>query len=264
MFISCANINAFRSTSHKIAHIIITFKIAIYECAASCTVASVSMDSFPNSLIVVAKRECPTCTLVEPLLRQIAHGATPLTVYIQDDPAYADGVPNRIYDRTLEHSFHLNIEIVPTLIRIEDGREVGRCYGWHRAWLARPATLDPLTVGILDISKARGNVLLDRVDVNCSARQEIGRNACEPAPDLMRRQVRILNQGKRHRQSFMTLQVGRFIDLWHIAPARRTHHVDILFFQIASLFQCFQCFTLNLVYQAPCKHLARGAVTFHD
>lgn len=122
------------------------------------------MDSFPNSLIVVAKRECPTCTLVEPLLRQIAHGATPLTVYIQDDPAYADGVPNRIYDRTLEHSFHLNIEIVPTLIRIEDGREVGRCYGWHRAWLARPATLDPLTVGILDISKARGNVLLDRVD----------------------------------------------------------------------------------------------------
>jgi hypothetical protein len=91
------------------------------------------MDSFPNSLIVVAKRECPTCTLVEPLLRQIAQGATPLTVYIQDDPAYADGVPNRIYDRTLEHSFHLNIEIVPTLIRIEDGHEVGRCHGWHRA-----------------------------------------------------------------------------------------------------------------------------------
>jgi hypothetical protein len=32
-----------------------------------------------------------------------------------------------------------------------------------RALLARPASLDGLTVGILDISKARGNVFLDRV-----------------------------------------------------------------------------------------------------
>ena len=33
-----------------------------------------------------------------------------------------------------------------------------------RALTARPATLDGLTVGILDISKARGNVFLDRLD----------------------------------------------------------------------------------------------------
>jgi hypothetical protein len=33
-----------------------------------------------------------------------------------------------------------------------------------RALLARPASLDGLTVGILDISKARGNVFLDRID----------------------------------------------------------------------------------------------------
>jgi hypothetical protein len=33
-----------------------------------------------------------------------------------------------------------------------------------RARTARPATLDGLTVGLLDISKARGNVFLDRVD----------------------------------------------------------------------------------------------------
>lgn len=33
-----------------------------------------------------------------------------------------------------------------------------------RALTARPASLDGLTVGILDISKARGNVFLDRVD----------------------------------------------------------------------------------------------------
>jgi hypothetical protein len=33
-----------------------------------------------------------------------------------------------------------------------------------RARLARPTSLDGLTVGILDISKARGNVFLDRLD----------------------------------------------------------------------------------------------------
>lgn len=39
-----------------------------------------------------------------------------------------------------------------------------------RALLARPASLDGLTVGILDISKARGNVFLDRIDEQLTAR----------------------------------------------------------------------------------------------
>lgn len=90
------------------------------------------MNSLPDGLIVIAKRECPTCVLVEPLLRELAQGTTPLTVYTQDDPGYADGVPNVIDDRALEHSYRLNIEIVPTLIRVEGGREVERTYGWHR------------------------------------------------------------------------------------------------------------------------------------
>jgi len=33
-----------------------------------------------------------------------------------------------------------------------------------RARAARPASLDGLTIGLLDISKARGNVFLDRID----------------------------------------------------------------------------------------------------
>ena len=39
-----------------------------------------------------------------------------------------------------------------------------------RSLTARPATLDGLTVGLLDISKARGNVLLDRLDELLSER----------------------------------------------------------------------------------------------
>jgi len=34
----------------------------------------------------------------------------------------------------------------------------------HREQLARPAKLDGLRVGLLDISKARGNVFLDRLE----------------------------------------------------------------------------------------------------
>ncbi len=39
-----------------------------------------------------------------------------------------------------------------------------------RALLSRPPDLSDLTVGILDISKARGNVFLDRISDQLSAR----------------------------------------------------------------------------------------------
>ena len=40
----------------------------------------------------------------------------------------------------------------------------------HRERLARPASISGLTVGLLDISKARGNVFLDRVEELLSGR----------------------------------------------------------------------------------------------
>ena len=85
-----------------------------------------------DGLIVVAKRECPTCTLVEPLLSALAAGGEALTVYVQDDPAYAAGLSGAVFDDTLERSFRLGIEFVPTLIRMRGGQEVGRAFGWHR------------------------------------------------------------------------------------------------------------------------------------
>ncbi|MCK7543804.1 thioredoxin family protein [Marinobacter bryozoorum] len=90
------------------------------------------MTPLPDGLIVVAKRDCPTCQLVEPLLADIERQAGPLTVYSQDDPAFAAGVRGAQYDSTLEHSFRLKTEFVPTLIRVENGEEVERTYGWHR------------------------------------------------------------------------------------------------------------------------------------
>ncbi|MFZ2289177.1 MAG: thioredoxin family protein [Halopseudomonas yangmingensis] len=87
--------------------------------------------SLPDGLIVVAKADCPTCRLVEPLLAELA-GAGPLTVYVQDFADYAASLPGTLYDQTLEHSYRLGIEFVPTLIRVRDGQEVERTYGWHR------------------------------------------------------------------------------------------------------------------------------------
>ena len=69
-----------------------------------------------TSFVVVAKRGCPTCELVQPVLREIAASGAELTVYTQDDPAFPQGL-GPVDDRSLERSWHLGIETVPTLIR---------------------------------------------------------------------------------------------------------------------------------------------------
>ena len=85
-----------------------------------------------DGLIVVAKRDCPTCTMIEPVYRQLADSDMPVTVYSQDDPSFPPGLTTVEDDRRLEASFHLDIEIVPTVIRMAGGKEADRRIGWHR------------------------------------------------------------------------------------------------------------------------------------
>jgi hypothetical protein len=88
-----------------------------------------------DGLVIVAKRDCPTCVLVEPVMQSLDR-AGPLMVLSQDDPTFPAGVRSVVYDDSLENSFHLKIEAVPTLIRFAGGREVERAVGWDRAdWL---------------------------------------------------------------------------------------------------------------------------------
>jgi hypothetical protein len=105
-------------------------------------------DGLPDGLVVVAKRDCPTCVLVEPVLAALAKGPRPLTVYSQDDPRFPGGVPGVVDDRALERSFRLGIEIVPTLIRVEGGREVERTLGWHREDWQRISGVNALGEGL--------------------------------------------------------------------------------------------------------------------
>jgi hypothetical protein len=90
------------------------------------------MKNLPDGLIAVVKRECQTCSMVQPVLGQLAGGRTPFAVFTQDDPAFPAGVANVIDDKELAYSYHLNIEVVPTLMRVENGLEVNRIYGWDR------------------------------------------------------------------------------------------------------------------------------------
>ena len=85
-----------------------------------------------DGLAVVVKRDCPTCVLVEPVLRQLAASGQGVKVLTQDDPGFPAGLAGVIDDTDLALSWKLDIETVPTLIRIEGGREVARAIGWHR------------------------------------------------------------------------------------------------------------------------------------
>jgi hypothetical protein len=83
----------------------------------------------PDGLVAVVKRACPTCELVAPVLAQLGDR---VTVYSQDDPSFPEGV--KAHDDTgLDVSFALDIDTVPTLLRMRDGQAVERVEGWERA-----------------------------------------------------------------------------------------------------------------------------------
>jgi hypothetical protein len=102
------------------------------------------MDAPQDGLVAIVKRDCPTCVLTAPVLAALPD----LTVYSQDDPAFPEAIAARIHDAELDVSHRLGIEIVPTLIRFEAGREVDRTYGWDRTEWERVAARPGLGAGL--------------------------------------------------------------------------------------------------------------------
>ncbi len=84
-----------------------------------------------DGLIAVVKKDCPTCEMVTPALEQIAGSGVAVAVWSQDDPTFPPGFDVGD-DRDLELSYRLSVATVPTLIRVEGGREVERFEGWLR------------------------------------------------------------------------------------------------------------------------------------
>ena len=119
------------------------------------------LNGMADGLIVIAKRECPTCVLIEPLLEQLASESPGLTVYSQDDPDFGAGLQGSVHDERLEHSYRLDVEIVPTLIRVEGGREVARTYGWDRAEWQRVSGIDRLGIDLPALRPGCGSMTLE-------------------------------------------------------------------------------------------------------
>ncbi len=92
--------------------------------------STVGAVELPGGWVAVVKRDCPTCVLVEPVLQQLA-AAGELTVYSQDDPGFPAGV-RVVDDRELEVSWRLQVQTVPTLLRVDGGVEAERTEGWLR------------------------------------------------------------------------------------------------------------------------------------
>jgi hypothetical protein len=88
-----------------------------------------------DGLTVIVKRDCATCVMVTPVLAELVRGGDTV-VFTQDDPTFPDGVPST-HDADLAVSWHHEIETVPTVIRVVNGRETARTVGWNRAeWRA--------------------------------------------------------------------------------------------------------------------------------
>ncbi len=108
-----------------------------------------------NGLIAVVKRDCPTCVLVSPVLTELER-RTDLQVYSQDDPAFPEDMTAVVDDTGLDVSYALDIEIVPTLIRVRDGEEVARSFGWDRTAWQEISGLTGLGPGLPDLRPGCG------------------------------------------------------------------------------------------------------------
>ncbi len=87
--------------------------------------------------MAVVKRDCPTCVTVAPVLAQLRDAGLPLTIYSQDDPTFPEATGGALDDTDLEVSWQLDLDTVPTLLRVVGGREAERIVGWERArWQA--------------------------------------------------------------------------------------------------------------------------------
>ena len=138
-----------------------------------------------EQLIVIAKRDCPTCTLIEDVYAELEAAHPSLAVYSQDDPTFPGTVSTVIDDTRLEKSYRFEVEFVPTLIKVSEGQEVGRAIGWHRDEWQSLSGVDGLGAGLPDSQPGCGarNVdpgMRERLmvrfgDANIAARQiEVG------------------------------------------------------------------------------------------
>ncbi len=114
----------------------------------------------PDGLVVVVKRDCPTCVLVASVLSDLAHRSN-ATVITQDDPSFPTSADWVVHDAELELSWHHDIETVPTLLKVTNGQPTERIVGWNRGEWETFTGLDNLGLDLPDWRPGCGSLSVD-------------------------------------------------------------------------------------------------------
>jgi hypothetical protein len=119
-------------------------------------------ESEQNHYALVVKKDCATCCMIEDVIHDLiaAYGDS-LSVYVQDDPEFPASVSERIDDTSLEFSYRNDIEVVPTLIRFNNGNESERIFGWDKAQWQQFTTIENLGTQLTDFRPGCGSKTQD-------------------------------------------------------------------------------------------------------
>ncbi len=108
---------------------------------------------FADGFVVVVKEDCPTCQLVVPVLDELVEHGLPMTIYAQDEVGFLESVAEKTavsLDQTLELSYRLDIETVPTIVQFQEGHEQARLIGWQRESWEQFFNVEKLGQGLPD------------------------------------------------------------------------------------------------------------------
>ena len=121
------------------------------------------MEQQKHHYSLVVKKDCPTCALIEPVIKQLSDTFNnSLTIYVQDDPSFPESVAEKIDDSSLEFSYKQNIEIVPTLIRSGAGLdEQARISGWDKSQWQEFTGIENLGANLVDFKPGCGSKTQD-------------------------------------------------------------------------------------------------------
>ena len=121
------------------------------------------MEQQKHHYSLVVKKDCPTCAVIEPVIKQLSDTFNnSLTIYVQDDPSFPESVADKIDDSSLEFSYKQNIEIVPTLIRSSDGLdEQARIFGWDKNQWQKFTGIENLGANLVDFKPGCGSKTQD-------------------------------------------------------------------------------------------------------
>ena len=121
------------------------------------------MTLIPNDFsgfITLVKQDCATCVLIESVFAEL-DATHPIRVYSQDSLDFPSTVDTVLDDTELEVSYRLDIEIVPTLIQVKDGKEITRLIGWKREDWRKLTGIDTLGDSLPEFSPGCGSKSVD-------------------------------------------------------------------------------------------------------